>query len=28
LKRSNPEIPRFVITLTHLRSVWSEPRWE
>ena len=26
LKRSNPEIPRFVITLTHLRSVWSEPR--
>jgi hypothetical protein len=26
LKRSNPEIPKFVITLTHLRSVWSEPR--
>ena len=26
LKRSNPEIPKFVITLTHLRSVWSEQR--
>jgi len=26
LKRSNPEIPKFVISLTHLRSVWSEPR--
>jgi len=26
LQRSAPEIPKFVITLTHLRSVWSEPR--
>ena len=26
LKRANPEIPKFVITLTHLKSVWSEPR--
>ena len=25
-KRSSPEIPKFVVTLTHLRSVWSEPR--
>jgi predicted amidophosphoribosyltransferase len=26
LKRSVPDIPRFVISLTHLRAVWSEPR--
>ncbi len=26
LKRSKPDIPIFVITLTHLRSVWSEQR--
>ncbi len=26
LKRSVPDLPRFVISLTHLRAVWSEPR--
>ena len=26
LDRAVPEIPRYVLTLTHLKSVWSEPR--
>jgi predicted amidophosphoribosyltransferase len=26
LNREVPEIPRYVLTLTHLKSVWSESR--
>ncbi len=26
LKRAFPEIPRYVLTVTHLRSVWTQPR--